>query len=312
MQGDAEADAEHPHAATLFEEPWWLDAVAPDAWSEVTVASGDRVDARLPYVLKRRYGLRIVGLPPLTQHLGPWLRMTAEKPAKRVSQEMNLMEGLIEALPDVDVIDLNLAPIHTNWLPFCWKGFEQTTRYTYRINDLSDLDAVWKEMKSSVRRDVRKAEKVCTVRQGSLDDFLRLQDKTFERQGTEFPYTHETVRRLDRAAAERDCRRILIASDAEGRDHAGAYLVWGHGTAYYLMGGNDPELRESAAMSLVMWAAIRHAAEVTEAFDFEGSMLPHVEPFVRSFGGEQTPYFKVQRFGRKARVLRGLAQMMGK
>ena len=44
-----------------------------------------------------------------------------------------------------------------------------------------------------------------------------------------------------------------------------------------------------------MWEAIKRTAERGAAFDFEGSMLPHVEPFVRSFGGVPTPYSIVWR-----------------
>ena len=42
--------------------------------------------------------------------------------------------------------------------------------------------------------------------------------------------------------------------------------------------------------ALVLWEAIKRASERGTAFDFEGSMLSHVEPFVRSFGGVPTPY----------------------
>ena len=40
-----------PYANSVFEQPWWLDLVAPGKWDEVTVKDGERVIARLPYVL---------------------------------------------------------------------------------------------------------------------------------------------------------------------------------------------------------------------------------------------------------------------
>ncbi len=48
-------------------------------------------------------------------------------------------------------------------------------------------------------------------------------------------------------------------------------------------------------MSLVMWAGIERAAARGTGFDFEGSMLRHVERFVRSFGGVPTPYSIVRK-----------------
>ena len=59
-----------PYANSVFEQPWWLDIVAPGEWGEVTVKEGDETVARLPYVLQKGR----ITLPPLTQTLGPWMK----------------------------------------------------------------------------------------------------------------------------------------------------------------------------------------------------------------------------------------------
>ena len=117
----------------------------------------------------------------------------------------------------------------------------------------------------------------------------------FDRQGVSIPYSDEYVRKLDRAAGARNSRKIFIAEDDSGRRHAGIYLVWDAKSAYYLMGGGDPNLRNSGATSLCMWEAIKFAATVTDQFDFEGSMIEPVERFFRAFGAVQTPYFSVSK-----------------
>lgn len=65
------------------------------------------------------------------------------KYANRLSEEKQLMTELTEQLPRFDLFRQNFHYSITNWLPFYCKGFQQTTRYTYRLSDLSDLDAVW-------------------------------------------------------------------------------------------------------------------------------------------------------------------------
>ncbi len=57
---------ERTRTNSLFEEPWWLEAVAPGRWREAVVTSDAGPEARLPYVLKRRMGLTLVAQPPLT------------------------------------------------------------------------------------------------------------------------------------------------------------------------------------------------------------------------------------------------------
>ena len=47
-------------------------------------------------------------------------------------------------------------------------------------------------------------------------------------------------------------------------------------------------------MTLVLWDAIHEAKNRgSKIFDFEGSMIPTIAEFFRSFGAVQTPYLKV-------------------
>jgi GNAT acetyltransferase-like protein len=291
-----------PWVNSVFEQPWWLDTVAPGQWSAATVRRGDDVVARLPYMCRRRYGLTTIVQPHLTQTLGPWLAPTTCKYAKRLEAEKRLLGQLIEALPPFDFFRMNFSPAMTNWLPFYWAGFEATVRYTYRIEDLSDLDRVHADFQESVRRGIRKAQGALAVDDDyPLEDLLRLNTETFARQGLRPPYSDAFVRRLDAACSARGSRRVLGAIDADGRAHAGLYVVWDEHTLYPLINARDPELQAFGSNTLLYWEAIRLASEVSRVFDFEGSMLEPIEHFVRAFGGRQTPYFSVSKAGIRAR-----------
>ncbi|NOX63308.1 MAG: GNAT family N-acetyltransferase [Chloroflexi bacterium] len=278
----------------LFAQDWWLDATAPAAWDAVTIEENGRVIARLPYAIQRHRGLTLLTMPLLTPHLGPWLAPLPGKYATRLSREHQLLDALIDRLPPFDLFQQSFHPHITNWLPFYWRGFRQTTRYTYIIPDLGDLDRVWDGFRSNIKRAIHKAKKQVAVRSDlGLETFWRLNRLTFQRQGMEPPYNLDYLIRIDEACGQRNQRRMFFAEDARGRIHAALYLVWDHQTAYYLMGGNDPELQNSGAPSLLMWEAIQFAATTSKRFDFEGSMIPGVERFFRGFGARQTPYFRV-------------------
>lgn len=280
----------------IFSQPWWLDAVAPDSWGEVRIEKGGILYARMPYVNKKKLGLNIIDMPPLTQTLGPWLRPYEGKYANQLAEEKELMTALIKQLPTFDVFQQNFNHSITNWLPFFWQGFQQSTRYTYVLDDLAELDAIWEGMEKKIRTSIRKAEKLVTVRDDlNLDQFITLNEMVFARQGKKIPYSRSLVERIDAACQTHDCRKIFFAQGADGRIHAAVYLIWDSQSAYYLMGGSDPDLRESNATSLCMWEAIKFASGVTKTFDFEGSMLENVEPFFRAFGGKQKPYFQLRK-----------------
>ncbi len=126
-----------------------------------------------------------------------------------------------------------------------------------------------------------------------LDTFLDINELTFTRQGKKLPYTRNLVRRLDNACKAHNASKMFFAQDKEGRIHAAVYIVWDENSAYYIMGGGDPKLRNSGATSLCMWEAIQFASTVTKRFDFEGSMIETVERFFRAFGARQVPYFQI-------------------
>jgi hypothetical protein len=299
----------------IFSRDWWLDAAAgPDAWDVTMVRKGDHVLAAMPYVMRRRFGLKVLTQPALTQKLGPWIRPIEGKPSHRLATEKELMQALIDQLPVFDHFIQNWHYGRTNWLPFSWKGFQQSTRYTYVVTGITDTEQVWARMEDNVRNHCKKAVSrfKLEVRDDlPLDTFLELNRLTYRRQGLAVPYSDDFVRRLDEACAQRGCRRLLTAIDPEGRRHAGLYYVWDENSAYGLMAGADPALRNSGANSLCHWEAMKHAAQVTQQFDFAGSMLEPVERFFRGFGAIQLPYFKITKTpSRLLRVREGLLFVM--
>jgi hypothetical protein len=278
----------------IFQEPWWLDAVAEDAWQDIEIAHGGQVAARMPIVLRRKFGFRVIRQPPLTPVLGPWLRPASGNPAKQQAREKELLNELIGKLPQWDYFEASFHHRVTNWLPFHWRGFQQTTRYTYLLENVTNLDAVWAGLHESVRRNIRKARRQLSIGTDiRLDRLLDVVELTFRRQGQKLPFSREVMFRIDAACSARDARRTFFAEDAQGRIHAVLYLVIGDDYAYYLLGGADPDLRESGAQNLLLWEAIRCASDMGRMFDFEGSMIEPIERIFRGFGARQTPYLHV-------------------
>jgi hypothetical protein len=296
---------------SLFQQPWWLDAVAPGAWSAVEIRRGGELQARLPYVMDRRMGLTLLRQPLLTPFLGPWIRPSEGKYATQLSHQKELYTELIEQLPAHDYFSQHFHYSIENWLPFYWKGFQQTTCYTYVIDDLTNLDHVRSEFQKNILYDIRKASKRLRVHsEYGIDKFLDVNELTFSRQGRPLPYSRAFVHRLDNACSARSARQIFFAEDDSGRVHAAAYIIWDERSAYYLMGGGDPELRTSGATSLVLWEAIKFSHRVSQRFDFEGSIIEPIERFFRAFGARQVPYFYVSRYSRRMRVLMSARDMM--
>jgi CelD/BcsL family acetyltransferase involved in cellulose biosynthesis len=299
----------------LFAQAWWLDAVAGKDWDAVVAYQGGQMVGALPFLIRRRWGLTLLTQPKLTQTLGPWVRPTQKSYPKSLAHEKDVLGALADGLPHYHYYAQNWHCDRQNWLPFYWRGFEQTTRYTYWLQGLGNKAVLWKGMQQNVRSDIRKARErfQLTVRPArDLDEFMALNRMTFGRQGRSLPYSRELVARIDEAAAALGARDCLVAVDPEDNCHAGAYIVRQGETAYYLMGGGDPALRNSGATSLVLWEAIRNQPGSVGTFDFEGSMIEPIERFFRAFGAKQTPYFHISktpsRIIKAASCIRALTQ----
>jgi hypothetical protein len=217
----------------------------------------------------------------------------------RLPKEHELLKALIGQLPDFAAFKQNFYPTVTNWLPFYWEKYRQTTFYTYRLHQLRDLQRVEAGLGTGIRRDIRLARQtVRVVHDLPLDEFYRVNLLSFSRQGLPAPYSAAQFRRLDAALAASEARQVFFAVDEQGRVHSVAYLIWDATTAYFLLAGDDPALRASGAGVLLAWECIRYASEVLklDCFDFEGSMLPGVERIRVRFGAVQTPYFFVWKY----------------
>jgi hypothetical protein len=265
---------------SVFCTSWWLDAVAPGRWRAHELEDAGRIVAAWPTVVARSRLGEVHRGAPLTPFLGPLF--PPGEGARRRSREIKLVEELLERIGRFAHLEARCNPELDYWTPLRWHGFQQTTNYTWRLPDLSDLDAVFGGFRENIRGHVRAAEKSgMTVGEVDLGHFLELHRRRFDRDP-------EAVDRVDAAAAQRRARTILVARDADGHARAGGYFVHDSRFTTYLLAATDAEVRGAA--SLVLWEAIKRAAERGTAFDFEGSMLRHVESFVRSFGGVPTPY----------------------
>ena len=289
----------------IFLEPWWLDIVCgKENWDVVIIEEAGALVAAFPYCMRRKYGFTWLFQPPLTPRLGPWLSPSEGKYASQFSRQKKKMALLVEQLPDFDYFCQNFNHQVTNWLPFYWKGFHQTTYYTYLFDDLSNINKIWNGFQNTVRTDIRKAQKKTIVKSDlDIDSFIDIYEFTFRRQNLSLPYTRDFIRTLDNACDKYGRRKIFYAQDEKKRIHAAIYLVWDKTSAYYLMGGGNPELRKSGATSLLIWEAIKFSSQVTRNFDFEGSMIEPIERFFRSFGAKQVPYFHISSMNRRTKLL---------
>lgn len=291
----------------IFSQHWWLDTVGEDGnWNVALVEEKGEIIASMPYYCKKKFAFNLITMPRLTQKMGIWIKYPHNQQyASKLSYEKKLVDQIIEQLPSYDMFIQNFHYTYDNWLPFYWKGFQQTTKYTYVIEDLSNCETIYRNFRANVKRNINKAQKTLKVyTENDIQKFYEINKKTFERQNMSSPYSIELISKIDLSCERMECRKIFFAEDELRRVHAAIYIVWDKQCAYYLMGGADPALRNSGAMSLLMWEAIKFVSAFVSRFDFEGSMIERIERFFKSFGSVQKPYFQIRKTNSKLLKIR--------
>lgn len=280
----------------LFAQDWYLDAVCEGGnWQVAMVKEGGNIVATLPYFLKKKGLFQYSAMPLHVKHLGPYLI-----PEKRILKlEHKLYDALIAQLPKLDYFLQDFHPSVTNWLPFFWEGFQQTTRYTYLLEDLTDLERVHSHFNRNIRRNIKKAEKQLHITSHfSLEAFYEINKMSFERQGIPIYFTFEQLQKQDEALAKHQARKLFFAIDDKYQIHAASYLIWDKQRSYYHLAGENPAFRGSGASILLTWKAVQFTAKELglQVFDFEGSILQPIERIRRQFGGVQQAYFRVWKY----------------
>ena len=287
----------------VFSEEWWLDAVSINGeWGREDIFENGKLVASFPWYLKKKIGFKYLCMPPMTQSLGPYIdHPNNVKYAQKLSREKYLVNELIDKLPYFDHFEQAFSVELTNWLPFYWRGFSQTTLYTYRLSNIRNQENLWKGLQTKIRTDIRKAKKIGVNIEISddIENFIELNSKTFLNKGLKNPYSNELIKRIYYASIKNNSGALFLAKGLDGKTHAGIFLIWNKYCSYYLLGAGDQNLRNSGATSLTIWEGIKYVSQFTDIFDFEGSMNPSIESFFRGFGAYQVPYHFVKRTNSK-------------
>ncbi|NYT38950.1 GNAT family N-acetyltransferase [Allopusillimonas soli] len=280
----------------LFSQAWWLDAVTVNgSWDVALVANNKQVMATMPYCMYRRMGRRLIVHPPLTQTMGPWIRKQDECDMKRLSREKRLMNALISQLPPFDHFEQRWHHSMTNWLPFHWAGFQQTTRYTYVIDDISHPDTLPAGFALGKRQDLKKASRLDVRFNIPARAFYDHHAMTLKQRNARILYSFDVFQRIYEEGHRRHAACTVGAFDTKGTMHAGLFIVWDSESAYGLINTIDQTLKSSGASTLLTMEVIRHVSSRTRMFDFEGSMIEGVEASVRQYNTRQVPYLSVSK-----------------
>lgn len=282
----------------LFYQSWWLDLVCGSTdWKVITYSDDSgNVYGYWPISESQRFGLKCYQSPELTPFNGPLLFYpdNLQKRERRYSHEHKVLSAMLADLPLRSLQRFRCMPALQNWYPFYNNGFRQTTQYTYQLQHIQDPANRRRGYKSQVRNHIKRAaETHRLVSTKQAKELLPLIDATHHRKGKHTPAVTQDV--IDACLSRSVGECWLVEETSTHQNVAGGMIVWDIKRAYLLLLGVDKTLPNRGVVQYLIDHLITRAAQHVDIFDFEGSMIPEVEPVFRAFGGERVPYFVISK-----------------
>lgn len=269
-------------------------------WDVFLVLDDGHVTGALPYLIGSKLGMRYILQPQLTQFSGPVVIPSSQQLASAYAPPDEHFRAVCMALTaQLESLDLayycqHFAPTVTDWLPFHWAGYQQTTRYTYRLPDISDPDALFAAFHNNRRKRIRRVSDSLHVRfDMTPEDFARFHVAYWRSKGQRDLLSEVFIVHVCRQALARKQGVIGSLCDASGKVVMARFVVFDEQCAYSLMSAYDTGEHLNGHSEMLLWELLKWLSGRTRSFDFEGSMDAGIGHFYEGFGAQLVPYFQV-------------------
>lgn len=312
------ATASQPHVApggvplirkSIFHEDWWLDALAPGQWRELTCCRGDRIAGYLRYVERHEAGMTIGEMPQITRFLGPIVSVPSGKCETRARTAYSIVTELLKPLAAFDHVEMTLDTEFDDLAPFLAAGYEVKVHPTFILDCRRPIDELWSGLRDKTKNVIRRARERLTVR--TVDDarrFVRFYNENLE--GAEPYFDLSLLPAAHAAASARERCKIVAAVDAHDVVHAQVCFIWDDEYVYYFLSTRDKDVAHLGAVSLLLWTGIELANARGLRLDFDGGINDDTRyKFKVAFGGKLANRFDVARSTARYQVHQALRKI---
>lgn len=282
---------------TIFHKTFWLENVT-DNFDIYVCTKNEELIGGMPFCMKKFLNYKYYGQPPLTPYGGiifkPFQKI---KKSSVLKDYLNVMNSFYtDLLKNVGFYNITFPPNFSFMLPFLMKKVNIGVFYTYILNLNFDINRIYENFQGSVRSNIRKAEKegMDIIISNKLLDSYESSKYAYERSGGQMYHDKNIVTKLNNALLKNHNCATFIGLDKEGNNLGTSSIVWDNKRCYYILGGTTANVSYSTAY--LIWSAINYAKNEINLsqFDFEGSWLPGIERFFRSFGGNAATFYYIK------------------
>lgn len=260
---------------------WYLNQVSPN-WDALVL---DNYHAVMPLTHGRKYFIHYLHQPFFTQQLGVFAK---------VQLNQDLIIEFISSIPSkFRFIEVNLN--EQNY--FLSEEYNLIKRKNYLLNLNKPYDKLVKDYNNQALRNLKKSRKqeieLRTIQYKEVITFYRI-----HKSEVTLGVKAEDYLALEGLMEVAYKRGKLFSKGVFSKSGellaCGSYLMQ-KGRIIFLIGTSSASGRETGAMHYLMDSIIFQFANHKMLFDFEGSEIPGIARFYKSFGAIKTHYFRLKK-----------------
>lgn len=274
---------------SIYSKTWYLDSLQVK-YSILAVLNNTEIYAG---IVLAKNEINTYSNPLLCKYLGVIFKKLDGRYQKITSKKYEISNYLIKHLKEIKTFDYSFHPNYNNWLPFYWNDYKQRTFYTYRIEN-TDLK-IFDNYSKILKNDIRYATKSNLIfsENCDLNTFYNTIEKTFKRQDVKIPFNKAKLDFFIDELSKRDAIKLFKVTDEERNIQSVCAVVYDKKSANFILNGSNFPNVIRGSSHFLLHNTILHMLNITQIFDFEGSIIPSIESFYRGYGGKLTPYYRI-------------------
>jgi lipid II:glycine glycyltransferase (peptidoglycan interpeptide bridge formation enzyme) len=258
----------------IYAYSFYLDTMSEN-WDALVL---NDYEAVMPLTWKKKYGIYYMYQPFLTAQLGVF--------GKNITERM--CNDFIQSIPPkFRYIDISLNSVHISSIP---SGYP-----LLRINHILDLNKSYEELyngyRENIQRNIKKAEQAgCKTEKGfDVEEVIQLASQQMKTSSKETADNVSRFRKLYKILQQQN-RSVTYGISLKDELLASTVFFFSHNRAYYILVGNHPDGKTIGASHALINAFIKDHAGKNLLLDFEGSDIPSLAFFYKSFGAVEIAY----------------------
>ncbi len=282
-------------SSSLFTSMGWVQCFGPSLQRFFLLDENEKPIGGFVAYHGGKGNLRTLITPPFTPHIGLFTIENKNKPVKINSFRKEVIDAIADFLLASRYVyfKLDFAPEWHDMQPMIWKKIHATIRYTYQIDLNQSESEINDNLDSSKRNKINKGGRdgLVVSHDPDEDTAYRLISENLESNAIK---VHNGILKNIFSLVKEKEHGIFTMTSSENKIVAVNVCVIDNNTCFNLLSAIDRKNKQGQSGTFSLYHSILKAKEKgLLIFDFEGSGVPEIEEFFRSFGGNLTPYFSV-------------------